>query len=57
MTTVKFGMRVQAWDFLPRAKFCKNCLRDISFLGKVSYFIVYMLAVDIRYACTGQTRL
>ena len=24
-TTMKFGMKVRTWDFLPQAKFCKNC--------------------------------
>ena len=24
---VKFCMRVRAWEYLPHAKFCKNCLR------------------------------
>ena len=26
---VKFGTRVQVWESLPHAKFCKNSLRDI----------------------------
>jgi len=25
-TTAKFGMRVQTWDSVPHAKFCKYCL-------------------------------
>jgi len=27
VTMVKFGRRVRAWESLPHAKFCRNCLR------------------------------
>ena len=35
--TVKFGMRVQTWDFLPPTKFYKNRLRGYTPLGKFIY--------------------
>ena len=34
-TTVKFGMRVRSWGFLPQAKFCKNDLRGYTPLDKI----------------------
>jgi len=35
VTMVKFGVRVRAWNYLPHAKFGKNCLRGYSLLGKI----------------------
>jgi len=32
---MKLGMKVWAWMSLPRAKFCKNCLRGHTPLGQI----------------------
>ena len=32
---MKFGVRVQICDSLPRAKFCKNCLRGLAPYGQI----------------------
>ena len=35
LRTVKFGMRVQTWDSLYQAKFCKNRLRGYTPFGQI----------------------